>query len=73
MPLHLMAQMEIHAITTLGGCAVTLMQEQTNHSQPIMPLAQHSNTRHSLLSLWVRDNHILYRTAGGVANKAACT
>lgn len=36
-----------------------------------MPLAQHSNTRHSPLPLWVQDNHILYRTACGVANEAA--
>lgn len=38
-----MAQMEIHTITALGGCAVTLMQEQTNCSDPIMPLTQRGN------------------------------
>lgn len=73
MPLHLMAQMEIHTITALGGCAVTLMQEQTNRSDPVMPLTQHGDTRHSLFSSRVQDNHILYRTAAGVANEDACT
>lgn len=72
MPLHLMAQKEIHTATTSGGCAVTLKQEQTNLPEPVMLLTQHSNVQHSLPSLWVHDNHILYRTAAGVAN-VACT
>lgn len=67
-----MAQMEIHTITALGGCAVTLMQEQTSHSDPGMPLTQHGNARHSLLSSRVHNNHSLCRTAGVVANEDAC-
>lgn len=73
MPLHLMAQMEIHTITALGGCAVTLMQEQTNCSDPVIPLTQRGNTRHSSFSSRVHNNHILYGTAGGVAHEDACT
>ena len=68
-----MAQMEIHTITALGGCAVTLMQEQTSCSDPVMPLTQRGDTWHSPFSSRVHNNHILYRTAGGVANKDAAT
>lgn len=72
MPHHLMAQMEIHSITISGGCAVTLMQEQTNRSESIMPLTQHGDTLKFQFSSQVQNNHILYRTVGGVVNEDAC-
>lgn len=67
--LHRAAQMETHAITVLGGCAVTLQKEQTNHSDPAVPLTQHGGTRHSPLSSRVHGNHILF---GRAANEDAC-
>lgn len=72
MPLHLMAQMEIHTITILGGCTLTLTQEQTSHSESIMPLTQHGDTLQFQFSSRVHNNHILYRTVGGVVNEDAC-